>query len=987
MAMATPGWQTDDLVEEWVESSPSPPPSTLPRPLATGSAKSTLPRNIGSIQAKRGSLRGLGHAPARGLPASRSNSMNQGKVLAKRDASGLLSPPSSGPEDELGPGPVGGAGTCVVKDGVDDDRGKHLIRNQAKGKDIFGALPLERMFVPPSPPVLPSSTSAPRPPSPPKETQTSSVPAPSPPASATSALSPVSLSSTTGETPVPRRVSHQYAPLQPSRLSKSITPSNVSSSFSSAPPEAVHPRDAQLDDSLLQDDTAPQVEQTTEIYALAQSTTPDTSPNRADQGVDVPQGEFSFVYERPSQAQANATLEGDSLDGDEVEELDGRQPTFDPSEISHSTVHGGRIQQPGLRLFRSTYDTYTREHLSALVDSIAIEQSPSQGSSGGSREETPGTAEHDSAEGSGSADARSSKRLRLSPPSPPKRTAMRDWGAQGMRMMDKIRDIGPGSTTSASRSRTSDEDQRTGESLRPQTQSLNPDLADLDPTIDYRQSPSMSKSPTPDPPVPSKIDRPTHRSNPSTTSSGYLRAAEDLMARIKNRGVSESGSNPDSPASRMRQILSETDDNAFASSEADTDGTSDKAQGPNKPKSRTGPSPRRILRRLSASEEIKRVTEGGSDSESGDDLRAVSSQKQAALNARRAQQDSLANGAPAQIQHRRGFDADDLNRYVSSSTHPTATNTGTTISTSFVKHKGRPPAPPPANIRMIRPDDVQGMLANRVGKMRYDQNTMRWVRELDTVDENGESRRESEESEDVFAGMESWRDEVRSLRQDLEDETDVDGVQDEVPVHDGDMTSRQIFPDDMDEVTDEASSPEQPPAPRLFPNPPSISPPARPVPHHAASAPPILTPRPGSSSPPKLRSALRQPNSSTPFHNGQKKRAGWHSDLTPAPARGFSQTPGGSSGARRSVSFSDGKKTGKIDAPEVMVPEAKTGLPADDFFKSREGGRGQSQNQAEQSAEISWMPSVRTKRIQGMLEDMEDLSKSSGDRRAPQLNG
>lgn len=448
------------------------------------------------------------------------------------------------------------------------------------------------------------------------------------------------------------------------------------------------------------------------------------------------------------------------------------------------------------------------------------------------------------------------------------------------------------------------------------------------------------------------------------------------MARIKNRGVSESGSNPDSPASRIRQVLSETDDNAFASSEADTDGTSDKARVQAKAKPRTGPSPRRILRRLSASEEIKRVAEGPSDSESGDDHPAASNGNEAVFNSGRQRPDS--NGAPARIQDRQGFDANDLNRYVSSSTHPTATNTGTTISTSFVKHKGRPPAPPPANIRMIRPDDVQGMMSTRVGKMRYDQVTMRWVRELGTVDENGESRRESEESEDVFAGMESWRDEVRSLRQDMEDESKETSVGAENQSAPSGGSGRRIFDREVDEVFDEiVSSPEAAPAPRLFPNPPSISPPARPIPHHANSAPPVLTPRPSSSSPPKLRSALRQPNSSTPFHNGQKKRAGWHSDLTPAPApaRAISLTPAGSSVARRSVSFSDGRKNGKIVAPEVSIPH-QGGRHGEDFFQSRERVKaGISEGQADQSGEISWMPSVRTQRIQGLLQDMEDLSK------------
>lgn len=472
MAMSTPapGWQTDDLGEEWVESSPSPPPSatgsSLRQPKQTGTSTGTLSRNMGSIQAKRGSLRGLGHAPARGLPPSRSTSASD-KMMAKRDISGLLSPPESEPEHEHEPAAEPAelpAGTCLVREGVDDDRGKHLVRNQSKGKDIFGALPLERMFLPPSPPQPPAPT-VPTQATPGPSTYQPHQPSPSP------SLSPPTPAPSMGmgvadDTPVPRRISHQYAPLQPSRLSKSITPSNVSSSFStSAPASEAHTRDntaAGQDDSVLQDDTAPQMEQdqTTEVYYNhGQSTTPDTSPIREEASNSglaphpeaAPQSEFSFVYEPPSQMQA------------------GSPPAFDPSEISHSTVYAGRQpqstdQQPGLRLFRSTYDTYTREHLSALVDSIAIEQSHSQSpsqsageasSSSRDRETTPARSDE-----TASSDARSSKRLRLSPPSPPKRTPMRDWGAQGRSMMDKIRDIAPGSATSASRSRTSEEEQR-----------------------------------------------------------------------------------------------------------------------------------------------------------------------------------------------------------------------------------------------------------------------------------------------------------------------------------------------------------------------------------------------------------------------------------------------------------------------------------------------------------------------------------------------
>jgi hypothetical protein len=476
-------------------------------------------------------------------------------------------------------------------------------------------------------------------------------------------------------------------------------------------------------------------------------------------------------------------------------------------------------------------------------------------------------------------------------------------------------------------------------------------------TIDYRASPTPPLDLAPS----TKPGRQTHRSNPSTTSSGYLRAAEDLMAKIKCRVGSESGSNSDSPVNRIRQALSETDDNAFASSEAETDSVDRK--GKSRAKSRTGPSPRRMLRRLSASEEIRRIEEETSESEEESEVRGG---QQSLDRSARFSNHEKENGAPSPT--RLGYNADDLNRFVSSSTYPTNYNTGTTISTSFVKHKGRPP-PAPSTLRIIRPDEVADMMPDRVGKMRYDAVSMRWVRDgLGTVDENGESRRESEESEDVFAGMESWRDEVRSLRQDLDAEEDASHDDQEEEEGGADRT-RQWSDSDTTSISELIESS---PAPQMYPNPPSISPPARPVPVHANSAPPILTPRPatsslplraGTSSPPKqLRSALRQPNSTTPHNGGPKKRAGWHADLTPAPARADSKTP---VSGRRSVSFSDGKKAGKIAAP---APQQSKWVAADEFFKPQDKNQG----------EGSWIAplSERTKRIQSVFQDMEDLSES-----------
>ena len=189
----------------------------------------------------------LGHAATRGLPlrqVSATNGAESPHYKARDDdlrlssGSGIPSPPSSRSSsgDEEVEQVVGGAvrtvksataGTFVVKEGVEDDRGAALARKGlAKSKsDMFGPIALARMFEPPSPPTAPiaSSSSAPVLPTP----------------IADAPRDPV------------RRLSHAYTPTNPSRLSKSITPSVASSSFSQPANTSVQ----QPDDSVLQSET------------------------------------------------------------------------------------------------------------------------------------------------------------------------------------------------------------------------------------------------------------------------------------------------------------------------------------------------------------------------------------------------------------------------------------------------------------------------------------------------------------------------------------------------------------------------------------------------------------------------------------------------------------------------------------------------------------------------------------------------------------
>ena len=452
-AMAVPAWHTDELDEEWVESSPSPPP-TIARPLPS----EPLPQaSADSIRLKRGSLRALGHSAPRALPPSRIASRTsdspriisghgQGRVLSEKlenGSDGLLSPPTSGNEGD-------GAGTFLVKEGVEDDRGRHLAR---KGRDMFGPSALEKMF---------------RPPSPVAQQPTPTTAGPLCDTAGVDQVSPDKATNTTTTPPPPpvshvRKPSHPYAPLNPSRLSKSVTPSSASTSFSATLPDVTDItglRELPVTEFTASTDHSDAPSQTSLIVDVdegnrSSSAEPRTGSEERDDSKSAElhaeagplgrDGKYPFTFTAPHQ-------------GGSFEDVRSPfNPDAQPDETAHSTLPRQSVPQPGLRLFRGTFDTYTREHLSALVDSIAIEASPSPTHS--DRVYSPANAGSDQSRRSGSRDAdsevdsRSSKRMRMSPVSPAKRApGVRDWGAQGRAMLQRMRAMDD-STTSASQSR------------------------------------------------------------------------------------------------------------------------------------------------------------------------------------------------------------------------------------------------------------------------------------------------------------------------------------------------------------------------------------------------------------------------------------------------------------------------------------------------------------------------------------------------------
>ncbi|CAK9779412.1 hypothetical protein CC85DRAFT_266047 [Cutaneotrichosporon oleaginosum] len=1077
--MSAPAWQTDELGEEWVETSPSPPSTPVPN--------ESIIR--GSVHNKRGSLRSLGHgSAARALPARRGSVMSlpEGRSPSNpyvRNASGMLSPPTSASSDDgrdternlkssvrstrsvSAPAPSSEKGTFVVKDG-EETHGKAFPRNAFVNRDMFSALPLEKMFEPPSSPMatleeedpsrLGSTSPLSSPPrsvieretlesssseSPSVVVATSSQSAPLAPEIASHStprgpsLSPHWSGSTPSSGSEGRRASHQYTPACPSRLSKSITPSDNSFSTttnsSRAPTPAPHVEaDMSLEhnhSSLLLpavhdetpeeathrfDETGPthSYDDTNQPTIPYDNTHHPSIPNDSSNYPTNPYDEDSTRDERDvetdSQTGTTRIREVKSQPGTtrmrgtgsrnesalqreeaaevqagvprkypfqfsapvgsarDMSDLDRSEtPIFEPSlaplaggEPSHSTMRA----QPAssnlpLRLFRNGYDTYTREHLSAMVDSLGNHASPPAGSTLPRREElrnwspeasnTPEV--HRSASYSNSltpesatSDSHSSKRIKLARPEPRGPAALRDWRAQGSAMLERIRVTDPDfSSTSASDSRSG----RSGSAAWTDDHSVLGDIAG--PSFNYAQ------------PSPSPELEPVVKSNPSTASSNYLHRAEDMMSRIKSRVVSPTTTTDmptDSSPRNEEAVLSES---SRVSSRINAD--------------------------MSSEAESHIPRHDFSWKASGQQTNVPgSSLSEAALNSRSGTATSdIAIGPSAQREMLEGagrpVNVDDLNRFVSATTVATAT----TMSTSFVKHRG-PKDPTPTHMTMIRPGDVQGVVPNRIGKMIYDQETHRWVREprgaLTRVSEGAESQRISDESQDVFAGFDTTSPSIRpsssperraippfSGERDSPSSLDrgfpLSSPERDMSSPERDMSSPEKgfsspekgFRSPDREQSSPSSSPEKYALDSIDRDDPQETPRARPGLNHSVSAPAHGTPMP-------LRSALRNANGSTPV-SAIKKRAAWHADLTPARGREASAAPSSGSN-RRSVSFSDGY----VIAQHIEAERAEW---------SRVDGKGRFERyeRTDIMEESSIAPSMRTRRIQQALDGMANL--------------
>ncbi len=198
------------------------------------------------------------------------------------------------------------------------------------------------------------------------------------------------------------------------------------------------------------------------------------------------------------------------------------------------------------------------------------------------------------------------------------------------------------------------------------------------------------------------------------------------------------------------------------------------SDGPKGGKKKTTPtSPRKLLRRLSeVDDEISRRSEnaeaGPSRLRSGSAMSGSIADSSTTVKATTRQPAGTGHGpqvriaAPFGQQRPPTVIPEDLNRYVSSAS--TANTNGTAISTSFVKHRG--PAPPPSSQGrkfkdVITFESVQKQLPDVVGRMVFDKQQMKWVKAGGgVVSEDGQTSTASDNSVDVFAGLESLKEEV-----------------------------------------------------------------------------------------------------------------------------------------------------------------------------------------------------------------------------------
>ncbi len=315
---------------------------------------------------------------------------------------------------------------------------------------------------------------------------------------------------------------------------------------------------------------------------------------------------------------------------------------------------------------------------------------------------------------------------------------------------------------------------------------------------------------------------------------------------------------------------------------------------------------------------------------------------------------------------------EDLNRFVSSSTVSGTTLTAGS-SGSFVKHPG------PAHITRIAPEDIPS-LPERVGKMVYDKVMMRWVKanvmsapkvpESSSIGHAAGSEIDAE-SEDPFRDIESLRDDSlsgdgagepafastdNSYIEEVGDDEEMEltSFSFDGPPHNHTQVPSVVSEDDTtdsdDEVVTEISAFS---ASLSLAGPPEVvyAPNSSEEFHHEHIATAVIG-----------MSGSRAMPVPTPIRSALKSTVASPAVLLVDPLAGNYRTPTGKPGHRRSVSFSDGKREGPIRGLGRATYQDSSS--DNDFTSMVPGG------------ELSFVPSVRSRRIGEMLGDLQNTNTS-----------
>ncbi|KAI8971132.1 hypothetical protein BD414DRAFT_426656 [Trametes punicea] len=459
---------------------------------------------------------------------------------------------------------------------------------------------------------------------------------------------------------------------------------------------------------------------------------------------------------------------------------------------------------PRLRLFQFQYDTFTRDHLSAMVDSIAVNTPSGEGATGdpGSRRSTPGLSPVPETSFSR---LRSAKRIKLSPASDfsgedgdgaaviMRPLSRKDYVGESRNLMEQIRkarDFSTVSTVATARSPAEDRE----ESPENPEKEQEPPL----PRPSFLAVPDNGSSRGPSPPGTMSSGKQS-----AYSSLGYRQQGLSLMAQIRNdmKGSKRLFST-DTEASHVRNndnsetslvsadatvpslrsrggdLALQTRPRQLSTSQAQirrtsaiTNRLSSIARGKQPEKVPSSPQSSSHSPRI-AVDEAKDLTEDFTRMS----LESSKVLAQFPVPPVRVVSASALTVAPSPVKPNPGLLAPpsgtapaypssslrdgrnaDLTRFVSSSTASGTTVTAESAA-SFVKHQG------PKQIMRITPNDVPA-LPDRVGKMVFDRVMMRWVKAtaiatagMADVEPNVAVEQDgSNDSEDPFRDIESIR--------------------------------------------------------------------------------------------------------------------------------------------------------------------------------------------------------------------------------------